>query len=99
MKICTPTVLLKSGLSRLTSPVKSVFAWNIVLSSQCQIFIKQLSEIEVAKKTIKFFFLTFQMIFKIFFQNYSLSIINAHRSLAKGLQGRERKLGESSGFS
>ena len=56
MKICTPTVLLKSGLSRLTSPVKSVFAWNIVLSSQCQIFIKQLSEIEVAKKTIKFFF-------------------------------------------
>ena len=37
------------------------------------------------------------MIFKIFFQNYSLSIINAHRSLAKGLQGRERKLGESSG--
>ena len=39
------------------------------------------------------------MIFKIFFQNYSLSIINSHRSLAKRLQGTERGLGVSSGFS
>ena len=45
------------------------------------------------------FFLMFHLIFKIFFQNYSLSIINAYRSLAKRLQGRERGLGESSGFS
>ena len=44
-------------------------------------------------------FLTFHMIFKIFFQNYSLSIINAYRSLAKRLRGRERGLVESSGFS
>ena len=44
-------------------------------------------------------FLTFHMIFKIFFQNYSLSIINAHQSLAKRLWGREQGLGESSGFS
>ena len=44
-------------------------------------------------------FLTFHMIFKIFFHNYSLGIINAHRSLAKRLRGRERGLGESSGFS
>ena len=44
-------------------------------------------------------FLTFHMIFEIFFQNYSLSIINAHRSLAKRLRGREQGLGESSGFS
>ena len=56
MKICTLTVLLKSGLSRFTSPVKIVFAWNIVLSSQCQIFIKKLSEIEVTKKDVKIFF-------------------------------------------
>ena len=33
MKICILTALLKSGLSRLTSPVKIVFAWNIVLAS------------------------------------------------------------------
>ena len=39
------------------------------------------------------------LIFKIFFQNYSLSIINAHRSLAKWLWGRELVLSESSGFS
>ena len=45
------------------------------------------------------FFLTFHMIFKIFFQNYSLSINNAHASLAKRLQGREQGLAESSGFS
>ena len=56
MKICTFTVLLKSGLSRFTSPVKIAFAWNIVLSNQFQIFIKKLSEIEVTKKDVKFFF-------------------------------------------
>ena len=61
-------------------------------------FIKKFSEIEVTKKDVKFFFdVSFD--FKIFFQNYSLSIINAYRSLAKRLQGRERGLGESSGFS
>ena len=98
MKVCTLTVLLKSVLSRFTSPAKIVFAWNIVLSSQCQILIKKLSEIEVAKQDVKFF-LTFHMIFKIFFQNYSLSIINAHPSLAKRLRVRQRGLGESSGFS
>ena len=48
--------MLKSGLSRFTSPVNIVFAWNIVLSSQCQIFIKELSEIEVTKKDVKNFF-------------------------------------------
>ena len=94
----TLTLLLKSGLSRFTSPVKIVFAWNIVLSSQCQIFIKKLSEIEVTKKDVMKF-LTFHMNFKIFFQNYSLSIINAHRSLAKGFWSTERELGESSGLS
>ena len=87
MKICTFTILLKSGLSRFTSPVKIDITRNIVLSSQCQIFIKKLSQIEVTKKDIEIF-LVFQMIFKIFFQNYSLSIINEHLSLAKGLQGR-----------
>ena len=87
MKICTFTVLLKSGLSRFTSPVKIDITRNIVFSSQCQIFIKKLSQIEVTKKDIEIF-LVFQMIFKIFFQNYSLSIINEHLSLAKGLQGR-----------
>ena len=87
MKIFTFTVLLKSGLSRFTSPVKIDITRNIVLSSQCQIFIKKLSQIEVTKKDIEIF-LVFQMIFKIFFQNYSLSIINEHLSLAKGLQGR-----------
>ena len=84
MKICTFTVLLKS---RFTSPVKIDITRNIVFSSQCQIFIKKLSQIEVTKKDIEIF-LVFQMIFKIFFQNYSLSIINEHLSLAKGLQGR-----------
>ena len=44
-------------------------------------------------------FLAFHIIFKIFFQNYSLSIINAHRSLAKRLRGREWGLGEPSGLS
>ena len=88
MKICTLIVLLKSGLSKFTSPVKIVFAWNIVLSSECHIFIRKLSEIEVTKKDVNFF-LTFHMIFKIFFQNYSLSIINAHGPLAKRLWGRE----------
>ena len=97
MKICTLTVLLKSGLSRFTSPVKIVFAWNIVLSSQCQIFIKKLSEIKVTKKDVKNV-LMFHVSFKIFFQHYSLSIINAHRSLAKMLWGREWGLGESSWF-
>ena len=53
MKICTLTVLLKSGLSIFISPVKIVFAWNIVLSSQCQIFIKKLSEIELTKKDVR----------------------------------------------
>ena len=53
MKICTLTVLLKSGLSKLTSPVKIFFAWNIVLSSHCQLFIKKLSEIDVTKKDVK----------------------------------------------
>ena len=56
MKICTLTVLLISALSIFTSPVKIVFAWNIVLSSQCQVFIKKLSEIEVTKKYLKNFF-------------------------------------------
>ena len=69
-----------------------------MLSSQCQIFIKKLSEIEVTKKEVTFFW-TFYMIFKISSQHYSLSIVNAHRSLAKWLRGRERGLGESSGFS
>ena len=39
------------------------------------------------------------MIFKIFFQNYSLNIINTHPSLVKRLRGRQRGLSESSGFS
>ena len=56
MKICSLTVLLKSGLPRFTSPIKIVFSWNIVLSSQCQIFIKKISEIEVMKKDVKIFF-------------------------------------------
>ena len=43
--------------------------------------------------------LTVQIIFKIFLQNYSLSITNAHRSLGKRLWGRWRGIGESSGFS
>ena len=38
------------------------------------------------------------MIFKIFFENYSLSIINAHQSLAKRLQSREWGLDESLEF-
>ena len=46
-----------------------------------------------------FFFLKFHLVFKIFFQNSSLGIINAHQSLAKRLWGRERGLGESSKFS
>ena len=83
MKIYTLTVLLKSSLSRFTSPVKIVFEWNIVLSSQCQIFIKKLLKRRQQKRMLRDL-LTFQMIFKIFLQNYSLSIINAHRSLAKG---------------
>ena len=33
MKICILTAMLKSGLSRFTSPVKIIFAWNIVLAS------------------------------------------------------------------
>ena len=98
VKICTLTLLLKSGWSIFTSSVKIVFAWTIVLSSHCQIFIKKLSEIEVKKKDVKIF-LTFYMIFKIFFQNYSLSVINAHWSLARRLRGREWGLGESPGFS
>ena len=44
-------------------------------------------------------FLTFHIICKIFFQIYSLTIINAHQSLAKKLQAWERGLGESSGLS
>ena len=50
MKICTLMVLLKSGLSRFTLVVEFVSAWNIVLSSQCQTFVKELSEIEFTKK-------------------------------------------------
>ena len=72
-----PSVPLKSGLSRFTSPAEIVFAWNIVLSSQCQIFIKKLSEAEVTKKDVDIF-LTFYKIFMTFFQNYSLNINNAH---------------------
>ena len=53
MKICTLTVLLKSDLSRFKSPVKIAFAWNIVLSSQFQMFTKKLSEIEATKKDVK----------------------------------------------
>ena len=98
MKIYTLTVLLKSSLSRFTSPVKIVFEWNIVLSSQCQIFIKKLLKRRQQKRMLRDL-LTFQMIFKIFLQNYSLSIINAYRSLAKRQPSRERVLGESSGFS
>ena len=52
MEVCTLTVLLKSGLSRFTPPIKTVFAWNFVLLSQCQIFIKKLSEFEVTKKDV-----------------------------------------------
>ena len=95
MKICTLTVLLKSGLSRFTSPVKIVFAWNIVLSSKCQIFIRNFLKSRLQKGILNFF-LTFHVTFKIFYQNYSLIIINRHRSLAKRLRGRERELGESS---
>ena len=51
MKICTFTVLFKSDLSRLS--VKIVLAWNILLSSKCQIFIKKLFEIEVTKKDVE----------------------------------------------
>ena len=91
----TPTLLLKSGLLRFPSPVKIVFKWNIVLSSQCQIFIKKLSAIEVTKRTLNFFFWRFIW----FLRYYSLSIINAHWSLAKKLLDRERGLGELSRFS
>ena len=42
-------------------------------------------------------FLTFYMIFKIFFQSYSLSIINANQSLVKRLRDRERGLGDRQG--
>ena len=91
------TILLKSRLSIFTSPVKIVSAWNIVLSSLYQIFTKKFSEIK--QKRMLNFFLTFHMILKIFFQNYSLNIINAHQLLAERLQGREQGLGESSGLS
>ena len=66
MKICTLTLLHKSGLSRFTLPVKIVFARNIVSSNQCQIFVKEFSEIEITRKDAKKY-LTFHMIFKIFF--------------------------------
>ena len=56
MKIYMLTVLSKTGLSRFISPVKIVFAWNIALSGQWQIFIKKLSEVEVTKKDVKIFF-------------------------------------------
>ena len=56
------------------------------------------SEIEVTKKDVQFY-LTLHMVFKRFFQNVSLSIINAHRSLTKRLRGREQRQGESSEFS
>ena len=97
-KIFTLTLLLKFNLSRFTSPVQIFFPWNIVLSSQCQIFIKKLSEIKVIKRMLKKL-LTFHMTFKIFFQNYSLSIVNAHQSLAKRLESREWGIDEYSGFS
>ena len=47
---------------------------------------------------LKIFF-KFHLVFKIFFQNSSLSIINAHQSFAKRLWDRERGLGESTQFS
>ena len=59
---------------------------------------KETFEIRVAKKEVEIF-LAFHMIFKIFFQNYSQSIITAHQSLAKRFLCREQGLGESSGFS
>ena len=76
MKICTLTVLLKLGLSRFTSPVKIVFAWNIVLSSQCQIFIKKLSEIEVTKKNVKIFFDNSYDFFQNYIIRYSFKTIH-----------------------
>ena len=48
-------VLLKSGLSRFTSVVEFASAWIIVLSSQCQTFVKELSEIEFTKKIVENF--------------------------------------------
>ena len=93
MKIYTLTLLPKSGL-----PVKIVLPWNIVLSSQCQIFIKHFMKSRLQKRMFKKIFKS-HMIFKIFFQNYSLSIINANWSLAKRLRSRKWKLCESSDFS
>ena len=46
-------ILLKSDSPRFTSSVKIIFTWNNVLSSQCQIFIKKLPEIEVTKKEVE----------------------------------------------
>ena len=67
-----------------------------MLSSQCQIFKKkERSEVEIPKTDIIIIILTFHMIFKIFFQNYSLSIDNAHGSLVNMLQVREQGQGES----
>ena len=94
-----PCILLKLGPSRFTSPVKIVFTWNNVLSSQCQIIIKKMSEIEVTKKDVEIFFFGVSYDFEILFQNYPLSIINAHWSLANKLWDREWGLGESSVFS
>ena len=69
------------------------------------IFKKKRSEVEIPKTDIIIIIiiiiiiLTFHMIFKIFFQNYPLSIDNAHGSLANMLQVREQGQGESSRFS
>ena len=98
MKTCTLTVLLKSGLSRFTSPIKIVFAWNVVLSVNVKYLQENFLKLRLKKSMLKNV-LTVHTIFKIFLQNYSLSITNAHRSLGKRLWGRRRGLRESSGFS
>ena len=72
-----------------------------MVSSQCQTFLKTFSKIDkwMLQKRMLSTFLTFHIIFKVFFKNYSLSIINAHRSFVKMLQGRKHGLCESSMFS
>ena len=71
------------------------------VSSQCQTSLKTFSKIDksMSQKRMLKTFLTFHIIFKVFFKNYSLSIINAHRSFVKMLQGRKYQLCESSMFS
>ena len=102
IKICTLTVLLKSSLSRFTSLVKIVFKWNIVLSSQCQIFINKFSEIEFTKKDVNFFvvfFLFFCFWRFIWYLRLSLKLFMKYWLIGKRLRSRERGFGESSGFS